>query len=167
MRRLLSCLLLLTWSCWFGGTIALFVFVQSLFARYPKSVSMTAVEGAPVLFNTFGKMQLVLAAVSLLLTFLWRLKSRRADVTVIFSLLGGASVGAVALGAWVVPKMNALRAAGETTGKTWGMLHGVSSSIYLAEAALLLAAGVLILIATYRDGANAREASDPSSRGAA
>jgi hypothetical protein len=56
-RRLFAILTTLAWALWFGGTIALFLFVTRLFHEAP----VTAKRAAPILFITFGKYQLILA----------------------------------------------------------------------------------------------------------
>ncbi len=57
-RRIFAILTTLAWALWFGGAIALFLFVTRLFQVAPRS---TATRAAPILFVAFGKYQLILA----------------------------------------------------------------------------------------------------------
>lgn len=143
MRRVLHFLLLLVWGLWFGGLIALFLFVQTLFKDF-RGDRAVAVQTAPHLFLVFQKYQLILGAAGLLLSaiaWLWRRSAARIAVFALFAL---ASAGAIVSPLAITPKMERLRAAGESHTEQFMKLHGESMLVYLAETAALLVAGMVM-----------------------
>src|SRR5437764_11000544 len=87
MSKIVSGLMLLVWSCWFGGLVALFIFVTTLF-RQDRAI---AIEAAPRMFHVFEQYQLILATILLLLLFGSWLLRRSAWMLVLFILIGLAS----------------------------------------------------------------------------
>ncbi|HEY7088604.1 MAG TPA: hypothetical protein VH518_10980 [Tepidisphaeraceae bacterium] len=137
MRRALSIILLTTWALWFGGMIALLIFVTQLF-RGPRAI---AVEAAPVLFRTFALYQLITGGIACAWGTLLALSSRR-SVHAILTLFMLAALGAALLiRSWTF-QMEAIRAAGESAGPQFKALHVKSSVAYTSAAALLLVAGI-------------------------
>ena len=136
----LSLAVLLAWGLWFGALMALFVFVQVLF-RTDRSI---AVKAAPILFITFEKCQLALAAAALIVTAIWRLRSPRVILTVMFALFCVASIAAIVPPITITPKMEALRLAGESNSPQFKALHGRTMIFYMTEAISLLVAGLLL-----------------------
>jgi hypothetical protein len=137
MRRALSILLLLTWALWFGGMIALLIFVTQLF-RGPRPI---AVEAAPVLFRTFAIYQLIVGAIACACGTLLALSSRR-SVHAILTLFMLAALGAATLIRGWTLQMEAIRLAGESSGPQFKALHVKSSAAYTSAAALLFVAGI-------------------------
>jgi hypothetical protein len=131
----------LLWALWFGGIIALFIFVQTLFADVPRE---TFIQTAPHLFFAFERYQLVLAAIALTLTVLWRIAgSSRA--TTVFTLLAAATLLAALNTAVITPRIERLRIAGQTQTLQFKKSHGLSMVAYLAESFVLLGVGIVTL----------------------
>ena len=139
-RYALSLALLLGWGTWFGALMALFFFVQVLF----KLDRPVAVKAAPLMFVTFETFQLVLGAVCLIATAIWRLRAPRAILTATFALLCIASIAAIIPPIAITPKMEALRHAGESGSPAFMRLHGISMIFYMSEAISLLVVGLLL-----------------------
>src|SRR5438045_1814903 len=110
MRTVLILLVLLTWALWLGGLVTLVILVVTLF-RGDREI---AVEAAPRMFVVFGQYQLLLAAVALIATFVWRLLVSSAWITAIFTLFAIAVLSAVSLSVRVVPRMEQIRLAGQS-----------------------------------------------------
>src|SRR5438270_153189 len=72
LDQLIKIMLVLSWALWFGGLIALFVFVVTLFHNNRE----IAVQAAPQLFVAFERYHLILAGIALLATVLWRIVVR-------------------------------------------------------------------------------------------
>jgi hypothetical protein len=144
MRRFIFIVLMLVWALWFGGTIALFVFVVNLFARG------VGPQAAPVLFVTFGRYQLVLAAISVVAAFGWWMVGRTRWRIALFAILAGAAVLAAAVTAVIMPRMEQLRADGQTKSAEFDSLHRRSETLYTAQALLLLTSGVMIALEATR-----------------
>lgn len=142
MQRILSRLVLVSWALWFGGVMALFLFVQALFWRFADTRDIAG-AAASALFVVFEKYQLLLAGSTLLLTVLWRWRWPTARQGSLFALLALATVAAVGSGAFLTPRMEALRQAGTSGGPEFARLHGLSMLVYSTEALLLLAAGLV------------------------
>jgi hypothetical protein len=140
MRYLASFVTALAWSLWFGGMIALLLFVTVLF----KANRPIAVEAAPVMFVAFGRAQLLLGACALIGAFAWWTLSRRRVVMTLFTLFAISAALAAGSLSLVVTPMEQLRAEGLRESPQFKRLHGVSSAIYLGEAMLLLAAGAIL-----------------------
>jgi hypothetical protein len=140
MRYLLATVVAVAWALWLGGLIALFLFVQTLF-RQDRPV---AVEAAPRMFAAYQMFQLAVGAVALVAVVAWRLVEPRRALTGIFSLFAVAALGAVLLSTLIMPRMEKIRAAGQSSGPEFRQLHGRSMVLYLGETAALLAAGTLL-----------------------
>lgn len=140
MRRTLSTAAVLSWALWLGGMIALFIFVQTLFARSRP----LAVEAAPVLFSAFERYQLVLAGATVLLALAWWVVARRRLLLAVVVLLVVAAAGAVAGPLLITSRMEALRAQGQSGGPEFRRLHGQSMMVYVGQAVLLAGTGLLL-----------------------
>jgi hypothetical protein len=103
-----------------------------------------ALQAAPLLFATFDRYQLALAAVAIVASAMWRLTTPRAALTALFSLFVLAAIGTVTLAAIITPRMEALRSEGQSGSPEFMALHKRATTVYMAQAALLLAAGLLI-----------------------
>jgi hypothetical protein len=157
MRYGLSLLALLAWALWLGGLITLFISVNHLFAVNRP----IAVQAAPEIFNIFERYQIILAAVALLLTAIWRLTTPRKLHTALFFLFALASVGTIVSAAMISPKMQAIRLAGQSSGPEFRKLHGFSMMVYMSEAALLLIGGFVLTAAMRQKAVEAALASTP------
>jgi hypothetical protein len=152
MQRLLSVLVSVVWAAWFGGLLTLFLAVTSIFKTFGPD-RHGAGNVAAGLFQMFERYQLGLAAAALVLTVVW-------------SIFGGTSwrkhllfVGftiPTLLAAYstiqVTPEIDRLRQLGATTGPEFARLHGLSSSLYLGEAIVLMVLAFLLVTIIARDG---------------
>ena len=154
MTRALSTLVTLAWALWFGGMVMLFVALGSIFTT-PGFERETAGRFAAGLFPVFERMQLVLAAVGLAGTFAWWLASRSRAKLALFALLALATVAGVIATTMVTPRVEALRVQGQRGTPEFERLHRLSSRVYMAGAAALLLAG-LVLPAAVRSDADSR-----------
>jgi MFS superfamily sulfate permease-like transporter len=134
MKWFLSTLFFFSWALWFGGAVAILIFVQRLF-HFDRNIAIVA---APQLFLTFEKYQLVLAAVALAALF------ARKRLSALLPLILAATVMATLSAVAVTPRINRLRIAGETSSAAFRALHGLSMIIYLVEVVLLLVVGLLL-----------------------
>lgn len=131
-------------AVWLGSLVHLLLTVSTLFRAFPKATSSVAVEAAPAVFNATEVFLLVVAGVTLCAAATWcRLAPARTRSWLAW-LLAAAAALAFAQHTIVTTKMNALREAGQGASDAFGMLHGVSSSQYLLQTALVLAATVLL-----------------------
>jgi hypothetical protein len=149
MHYPLRLLTILTWALWLGGLIALFLFVSYLF----KADRPIAVVAAPLMFERFERVQLLLAAVALLAIGGLRLIEARAVHSTVFTFFAVATVGLVISAAVIRPKMERLRVAGESSGTQFRQLHGQSMALYSLQATALLLAGLFIPSAMSRTAA--------------
>ena len=158
MHYLLRLVTVLAWGLWIGGLIALFLFVTDLF-RQDRSVAVVA---APMMFARFERMQLLLAAVSLIAIGGLRLIEPRRAHSVVFTFFAVATLGLVISAAVIRPKMERLRVAGESSGPEFRRMHGQSMALYTLEAAALMLAGLFIPSAMARLPRTTPEAAAPT-----
>jgi hypothetical protein len=130
---------ILAWALWFGGLIALFVFVKTLFNNNHD----IAVQAAPQLFVVFQQYHLVLAAIALATTVAWRISAPSKAAVAIFVLLAMAACTGVAVAIWYVGPMEELRRNGLSGSPQFARLHGQSMMLFVAQAVLLLACGII------------------------
>jgi hypothetical protein len=153
MRRLVSIVLAVTWAAWFGGLLTLFLVLTSLFKTLDRT---TAGQAASGVFFYFERYQLVLAAMALTLTVLWRIAGGSAALKNV--LFGGFTV-ATLLAAWtttqITPQVEKMRQAGETAGPQFARMHGMASMTYVGEAIVLLIVAAILVITITRDAAPA------------
>ena len=143
MRYAFSLVAALAWGLWFGGLMALFLFVQTMFDRS----RTVAVDAAPMLFLAFEKYQLALAAVAVLATFAWWVTTRSGRVLAFGLCLALAVLGAVASPTLITPRLERLRLTGQSDTPEFRALHGRSMMIYVCEAAVLLIGGIILPVA--------------------
>jgi hypothetical protein len=134
---MIAMIVLLAWALWFGGMIALMIFVIRLF----NASHEIGVVAAPILFLGFASYQI---AVGLCAcgggTFLTLITRRNAHA--ILSLLMILTLAlAIVVRGWTF-EMERLRLAGQSKGERFETLHHRSSALYSTEAILLLIAGV-------------------------
>jgi hypothetical protein len=150
MARILATLVFVTTALWLGGMIFLFISVQTLFSRFPRSTTSVAVQAAPELFGVFEKYQLVLAAVALTAAFAWYVAARARWIIAIFVLLAIAAVGAVVSYTLITPRIEQLRLAGQSGSPRFARLHARSMQCYVTQAALLMGATLALPMAATR-----------------
>ena len=144
MRYGVAMMTVMAWGLWFGGMIALFLFVSYLFVTERK----TAMVAAPRMFAVFETYQLFVAAAALIGAAVWRLISPgRAAITFIFSMLAIAAVGTIVSALAIRGPMEKLRLQAQTTSPEFQRLHKLSERLYMAQAVALLAGGVIIPVA--------------------
>src|SRR3954465_10483885 len=156
MSRLFAFLTLLAWGLWLGGLITLFLCVITLFHHNRAA----AIDAAPQLFVNFERYQLILAAVGLTTTVIWRVVSKNLVVNWIFLLLCLASLGAIASPLYFSKQLEALRQEGKTSSPRFEALHKQSEWVYTGEATLLLVAGVALFAALRRGSVAAVSATE-------
>jgi glucan phosphoethanolaminetransferase (alkaline phosphatase superfamily) len=140
MRSLWSTIVLLAWALWFGGLIALFIFVTTLF----KQDHALAAQAAPKLFHAFEIYQLILAAAAVVSGALWRMNKGPALVILVLVLFILCSAGAAVSPLFITPRINRLQRLGQTHTEEFGKLHGEAMLIYTADSVLLLIAGLML-----------------------
>jgi hypothetical protein len=145
MKLVLRVVCTFAWALWFGGMLALLIFVTRLFG----ASRATGVAGAPVLFDTFGVYQIVLGAVAVIAASLMWMTSRgpRKAIAVATCTLLVALVLAFPI-VWWTRQIDSLRVAGQTQTDQFRSLHRQSSIAYVASAAALLVAGVALVTST-------------------
>jgi hypothetical protein len=151
MRYLLSSLICVMWGLWFGGTIMLFIAVQSLFHTFAdnRPLAGTAASG---IFHVFEQYQLMLAALILLSCFGWRMMAGGAGVkNALFAVFALAAIPAVISALNITPRLEELRRIGLSNGPQFRHLHGVSMMLFMAQAIVLLGAGMLLVFIARRD----------------
>jgi len=153
MHRLLSTVVLLAWGLWFGAIVMVFVTVTSLFTTFADERHVAGAAAAGV-FRRFETFELIVAPVGLLAAMLLRGRSAsRWSATLVAVLLALSALGASASHFYLTPRIDELRRQGvPSSSEQFKSLHGQSSMVYASQAALLLAAGLLLpgVIATRR-----------------
>lgn len=147
IRKILATVTLLAWALWLGGMIALFLFVQTMFAKNRP----LAGDAAPMLFAAFERYQLILAAIAVVSSAGWRMASKQGLLRAVFLLLGLATVGAALGPILVTSRLEALRTRGLSGTAEFRKLHGYSMLVYVGDAAVLACAGLLLPLAIRRD----------------
>jgi hypothetical protein len=140
MRYGFSLLTTIAWGLWFGGMVALFLFVSYLFA----TDRPTAVVAAPKMFFAFERYQLIVAAAALIASAGWRMLVPRGSITVLFALFALCTVGVVLSATLIRAPMEQLREQGDSSGPQFQRLHKISVRVYSAQAILLLLGGITL-----------------------
>jgi hypothetical protein len=146
MSRLFAFLTLLAWALWLGGLITLFICVITLF-HHNRSL---AADSAPVLFVNFERYQLILAALALTCTVVWRIMTKNLLLNLLFLLFCLASLGAIASPLYFSKQMEILREEGKTNSQRFDTLHRQSEWVYTSEATLLVISGIPLFVALRR-----------------
>jgi hypothetical protein len=140
IRRTAAGLVCLAWGLWFGGLGSLFLFATRLFSEDRD----TALKAAPIMFLNFEKYQILLAAAALLGVMAWRILAKSLRVTILFWLIGAASVPAALGPMFITNRMEELRRAGQSSSEEFKKLHGASMILYSGETLILLIAGLAL-----------------------
>lgn len=135
---------------WFGGLAALILFVSYLFSTR----RAVALDAAPLLFRSFERYQLAVAAVTLVTLVLWRLAGRRWTKTASLAMALLATTLSVLQIAYITPTITATQ---NTDRPRFDAFHHYASMNYTTIAVLVLIATVLALVAHRRAGRVAPE----------
>ncbi len=137
----LRAMLSLIWSLWFGGVIALLLFVTQLF----KSSHETGAVAAPVLFHTFSIYQVALGGIVILITAILAGRTPAARHVFLFLMLIFAISMALAvpIAGWT-KQLEFLRQTGESQSPTFKSLHSRVGLFYGGLVATLLFARYLM-----------------------
>ena len=133
------------WALWFGGIVITFIFATANFRNLTRE---TASLANGVLFPTFERYALVLAALSLAATVAWRALSKSRAATLTFVFLAAATIALVISAAVITPRILHLRNIGESHSPAFARAHGTSGVLYVHESLALLAARITFLTAS-------------------
>jgi hypothetical protein len=141
MRYLLLLVINVAWALWFGGTIAVFIFVPYLFHSHPE----VAREANSAIFIIFCKYELWLAAAAALgaSLLLVAYPSKSALGLLAALIVSGGMAITVSLG--LLPRMEALRQQGLQQSEEWKTDHGKSMIAMTLQSVVLLMGGAAIL----------------------
>jgi hypothetical protein len=143
MRTALHSLITLIWGLWFGGVLTLFVAITAIFKAFPDQHEVAG-EAARYVFHAFNVYQLSLAAAALVATFFWCIWRRGPLKLALFLLFGLTTADACVIATYVAPKIELLQLHGLVATPEFGKMHGIAMALYLAEAVLLLIAGLFL-----------------------
>jgi len=143
MRYLTSVLVVLSTALWLGGLVALFVLALAVF-RHSGLDRETAGRATSAMFVVFGRAQLAVGAVALIAAFLAYLPGKGRASVALFAILALGVVGAIVFNMVIVPKMEAMRMAGESQSQTFRTWHGYSMMLLTAMTATLLVAALVV-----------------------
>src|SRR2546421_11806382 len=121
MSRIFATFLAIIWALWFGGNMALFMFVTALFHQN----RALAIDAAPIIFLTFERYHLILAAAALLSCGTWIGFARTKLKSAVFVTLIIASLSATASAGLVTPKIMMLRREQRTGTAEFRRMHGI------------------------------------------
>jgi len=173
LRRTLPSAVTLVWAMWFGGNVALFAFVQTLFhtpdretvdASHAGSTGgsvlpfrvpflhiashlpdrESAAAAASTLFVFFERYQLLLGIVAVCMTLAWRVLAPSRRLTLVCILFVVALADAGVSGSLVTPRIEAMREQHQTQTAEFGQMHAVSGILFLMNTTALLAAGIVL-----------------------
>jgi hypothetical protein len=137
VSKLIYGILMLTWALWFGGLVALLLFVTRLF----QASRPVAVEAAPVLFVTFANYQIVVGLLACAAGTLLAMMLRNRGYAVLTLVMLLAMVCALLNRGWTY-EMENLRHAGQSGDAPFKALHAKTSIAYTSAAGLLLISGI-------------------------
>jgi hypothetical protein len=137
MRNALAVVVILAWGLWFGGQVALLLFVTRLFATSRDLAS----NAAPVLFAVFAGYQVIVGMVACAAGTLLSLLSRRSIHALLTLLMLLALAAALLVRGWTF-EMNRLSRSDVQQMRRFQTLHHRSEYAYSAATAALLLAGI-------------------------
>jgi predicted membrane channel-forming protein YqfA (hemolysin III family) len=140
MRYWLQSALIFIWAFWFGGMVALIIFVSHLFALDRN----LAKQAAPPMFLIFERMQIFLAIAGVGLTVALRLGRRTRGLAMLTILLALAGGGALLSSIFITPSMEQLRLAGLADTTPFAHLHGESMTVYSFDLLFLMSGGLCL-----------------------
>jgi hypothetical protein len=142
MRTFLSIITLLTWSLWFGGMIALFLFVMRLFGTSRELGS----GAAPVLFSAFASYQLIVGMIACACGTLVTLMIRRKAHAIATLLMLGALAGGLVIRSWTNEMRRLDRSLAPDVAR-FQTLHHSTTRLYTSMAAALMISGIIWVVA--------------------
>jgi hypothetical protein len=157
MKTTLHMVFVVTQGLWFGGIVAVFVFVSYLFS-HDRAI---AVKAAPMIFNVFSIYQLVLGSIAIVAAIAWRMACPSRLITSLMLLSIGSGIFAAVIAFAIVPEMEQIRVAGQSGGDRFKQLHGRSMALFLAETLCLFIA-TIILPAAIRAASRTVSITDPA-----
>ncbi len=137
MRRIVPYIIALCIALWLGGLVTLFMSVSFMF-KTDRPIAMLA---APMMFHIFERFQLVMAAVSLVSTIVWRLYACTKPKQALLACLMVAALLAIAQYKLIAPPLNRLRLEGNSGSDEFKRLHGHSMRLYVGTTVMTLIAG--------------------------
>lgn len=147
MKRLLIAVVTIVWALWFGGLIALFIAVSSLFQTFAADHE-TAGKAASAVFRRFDHYQLALGAIALIGSVVWRaIHPRGVVITLLFCFFALAILADCWIAIRITPELERMRIDHLTHSAKFTALHGRSMILYLTEIVFLFAAGIILTTA--------------------
>jgi glucan phosphoethanolaminetransferase (alkaline phosphatase superfamily) len=126
---------------WLGGLVMLFMSVGALFQTFSRT---TAGLGATAIFHRFEILQMILAPVAIVTTFLSVRPGRARKIAI--ALLVLSAVAAVVITFGISPRINQMRLLEQTDTTTFRRLHATGMATYLAVTHLVAGALVAVVI---------------------
>ncbi len=143
MRRLIQTIVMMVWAAWFGGLIVLFLAVQSLFVTFSDDHTLAGAAASGI-FWRFNRYQVILAALALIGSFIWRIAVKRGSITAIFSCFALAAMATVVVVGIITPRIEAMRLEQTTHTPEFARLHGEAMLLYVSETVCLLVGGFIL-----------------------
>ena len=144
MKRILSILVTLTLALWAGSLMHTMLTVSALFSAFPKTVSTVALEAAPRVFFVSERYHLALAFLAMVCLIVWRTVScSRAKRWMMYLTLAALLLACVQTFV-ISSKMDALRGQGLSGGPEFNKLHRLSTTEYVIQTILVVAALALL-----------------------
>jgi hypothetical protein len=141
MIRFFAILAILAWALWFGGMIALMIFVIRLF-----NVSHdVGVQTAPILFRCFANYQIIVGIIACVAGTSLCIVTIRNSHAFFALIMIFALAAAIVVRRWTY-EMNAMQLSGQSSQARFQTLHHQSSFLYTTQAILLFIAGIGMLI---------------------
>ena len=141
MQKALTCVLMIAWSLWFGGMIALFLFVMRLFITNRDM----ATQAAPVLFQAFATYQIIVGMITCGCGTILLLSSRRKSLGISIALMLGSLTLSLVLRSWTIEMMHLNRSLAADVAR-FQTLHHSTTNLYTTSAILLFLAGIIGVI---------------------
>jgi hypothetical protein len=141
MQRILSAVMLVAWGLWFGGMIALFIFIMRLFLTFKQETRPVAAQAAPVIFDTFSAYQLLVGMIACAAATLLTMMTRRNLHAVLSLLMIAALAAAMFIRTWTV-QMELLDRNVPAQINQFNAMHHRTTQLYVTSSVLLLIAGV-------------------------
>jgi uncharacterized membrane-anchored protein len=143
MRYLTTSLAVLTISIWLGGVVTLALLVMAVFMASGLDHE-SAGRATSAMFIWFGRAQLVVGALALIAVFLGYLQRRGVIPVLLFVMLAIAAVGAVVFSSYFVPRIDALRIAGQSDSGEFKSLHRQSEQLMQGITAVIFIATTML-----------------------
>jgi hypothetical protein len=143
MRYLTATVAVLMTSVWLGGLITLAAMVMAVFMASGLERE-TAGRATSAMFIWFGRGQLIVGALALIAVFVGYLQNRGGISIVLFAMLGLGAIGAVAFSMYFVPRIEALRLAGQAESVEFRTLHKQSEQLMKGLTAAILVAALML-----------------------